>query len=243
MIQHREVSYSAADKTCKSQLFWDDARTGPQAGVVIFPEFWGLNDYSRRRARMLAEQGYVVLAADVYGDAAQGSTAQEASAMMTALTKDPSVAGARIKAAVEALAAQPEVDGTRLATMGYCMGGALALGSARLGLPLRAVVSFHGVLDTARRAKPGEVHAKILVCTGGADPIVPAASVAAFHDEMTAAGVDFEVVSYPGVLHSFTNPLADERGRTFGLPLAYNAAADRASWASLLTLLSKTLDG
>lgn len=242
MILNREVAYSAAGKTCRSQLFWDDARTGKQPAVVIFPEFWGLNDYSRRRARMLAEQGYVVLAADVYGDAAQGATAQEASALMTALTQDPTVAAARIQAAVSAIAEQPEVDASRLATIGYCMGGALALASARLGLPLRAVASFHGVLIPGNRTQPGTIQAKILVCTGGADPMVPEANVNAFRTEMSEAGVDYEVISYPNVLHSFTNTEADERGRRYGIPLAYNAAADRASWASLLGLLSQRLD-
>ncbi|MES2644900.1 MAG: dienelactone hydrolase family protein [Myxococcota bacterium] len=241
-ITAREVRYQAGGRTCHGSLMVDERRPEKRPGVVVFPEFWGINDYARSRARMLAEQGYVALAADVYGDGTLAKTSAEGGALMMELRRDPDLSAARIRGAVDALASQPEVDDTRLSAIGYCLGGAMALGAARLGLPLCAVASFHGVLDSTRRATPGGVHAKVLVCHAGADAFISAESIAAFHQEMHDAGVDYEFVSYPGVRHAFTDLDADIRARAFGLALGYDARADRASWAKLLTFLSRTLD-
>lgn len=243
ILSVREVSYEAGSKACRSSFVVDTRTAGKKPGVLVFPEFWGLNDYARSRAKMLAEQGYAAMAVDVYGDGLQAADKDQAVAQMTALMSDPAVTSARIMDALDALNSQPEVDGSRVAAIGYCMGGALALRAARLGLELRAVASFHGILASPVQAAPGKVKAGVLVCHGGADPLVPAESVTAFHAEMKAAGVDYELIAYPGVLHGFTEPEADARAKKYGLPLGYNAKADRASWASLLTLLSRRLDG
>lgn len=239
MISSREVAYVVGDTLCRGTLFFSGA--APRPGVVVFPEFWGINDYSRRRARMLAELGYTALAADVYGEGRSTDSAPEANAWMGGLMRDPAVAGARIRGAVQALAAQAETVEGHLGAIGYCMGGALALAGARLGLPLRAVASFHGILDSKLKMAAGGTHPRILICHGGADPIVSPESIAAFHQEMKDAGVDYSFVNYPGVLHAFTNPLADERARRFGIPLGYDANADQDSWERLVGLLAGAL--
>lgn len=236
-----ELPYAAGEVRCCGTLVVG-GHSGRRPGVVVLPEFWGINDESRRRARMLAEQGYVALAADIHGEGARPATLEEASARMSELRADPARGEALIRGAIDALVARPEVDPTRLAAIGYCLGGAMALRAARMGLDLRAVASFHGVLSTHTRATPGSVRARVLVCHGAADPIVSPGSVASFLEEMREASVDCTFISYPGVTHAFTVPEADARAKQHGLPLAYDARADRASWASLLTLLSQTLD-
>lgn len=238
----RELSYPADDRTCRGSLHLDTRAPGPRPAVIVFPEFWGLNDYARRRARMLAEQGYVALAADPYGDGRQGQTREEAGALMQALRSDPRAGPARLRGALDALCAQAEVDATRVAVIGYCLGGAMALSAMRIGLPVRAVASFHGVLTSPYRARAGAPHPRVLVCHGAADPFVPADSVAAFEQEMQEAGVPYRLIAHPGATHGFTVPESDERARAFHMPLAYSAQADRASWAALLTHLHEALD-
>jgi dienelactone hydrolase len=125
---------------------------------------------------------------------------------------------------------QPGVDANNIAALGYCFGGSIALQMARLGEDLKGVASFHGGLATETPAQPGKVKAHIISFTGMDDPMIPPGQVAAFKQEMERAGVDYKVVTFPGVKHSFTNPDADENGRKFNLPLAYDAAADKQSW-------------
>ena len=145
---------------------------------------------------------------------------------------DPAVAAARFTAAFELLKKDPRVDPTRIAAIGYCFGGGVVLGMAR-SADLAAVVTFHGSLQTRTPAQPGKVEARVLVLAGGADQFVPPEQVEAFRKEMQAAGARFEVVTYPGAKHGFTNPAAAQ----YGMPqLAYDAAADKQSWAAMLKL-------
>lgn len=147
--------------------------------------------------------------------------------------KDPAVMAARFNAALEQLKHDPHVDSTRIAAIGYCFGGAVVLGMARSGADLAAVVTFHGALATQSPAQPGKVKARVLVLAGGADPFVPPEQVEAFKKEMQAAGARFDVVVYPGAKHGFTNPDAAQYGMK---ELAYDATADRESWAAMRKL-------
>jgi dienelactone hydrolase len=147
-------------------------------------------------------------------------------------------AKARFEAARALLAADPRVDSTKIAAIGYCFGGAVVLHMARAGEPLAAVASFHGMLGSAHPMKAGAFAGPILVATGGADPFVPGEQVEAFKKEMDAAGARYEVVVYPAAQHGFTNPDATANGQKFQLPLAYDAAADAASWQKLEALLA-----
>jgi dienelactone hydrolase len=232
-VHGTEVSYRAGDTTLKGYLATDPALKGPRPGVLVVHEWWGHNEYARKRARMLAELGYTALAVDMYGDGKQANHPDDAGKFSGELRKNMPVAEARFKAALELLQSQPGVEAEKIAAIGYCFGGGVVLEMARRGLPLKGVASFHGSLGTAQPAQPGAVKARVLVLNGDEDPFVKPEQIGAFKQEMQAAGVDFEFVGYPGAKHSFTNPDADSFGQRFQLPLAYNAEADRASWQKM----------
>jgi dienelactone hydrolase len=232
-VQGKEVVYRAGDAEMKGYLAYDDARKGKRPGVLVVHEWWGHNDYARKRARMLAALGYTALAVDMYGDGKQASHPDEAGKFAGEVRKNLPLEKARFDAALELLKKQASVDPRRIAAIGYCFGGGVALEMARAGEDVAGVVSFHGTLDTADPARPGAVKAKLLVLTGAEDPFVPAEQVARFEKEMNAAGVDYRVVTYPGAKHAFTNPNADVYGKQFDLPLEYNSAADRESWQAM----------
>ncbi len=214
---------------------------GPRPGVIVIHEWWGLNDYVRGRARQLAEAGYAAFALDMFGGGASADNPEQAAALMNGVLQDMETGTARLRAAYQALLEQPTVDDARTAAIGYCFGGAMALHMARIGLPLKAVVSFHGALGSFHEPAPGSVRPNILVCHGGADRMVSEADVAAFRAEMDAAGASYEVVVYPDALHGFTNPQATERGQKYGLPLAHDADADASSWQAMLDLFRRTM--
>jgi dienelactone hydrolase len=151
-------------------------------------------------------------------------------------------AEARFRAALNALHAHQSVSSSNTAAIGYCFGGAVVLEMARRGVELDAVASFHGSLGTAEPAQKGRIKARVLVANGAADPFVKAEEIQAFTQEMDSAGVNYQFINYEGAKHSFTNPDADAYGQRFGLPLAYSAEADRASWAALQTLLVQAFD-
>lgn len=221
--------YPSGDKTSLGYLALPDGAAG-RPGILVVHEAPGLDDHVRRRAEMLAGLGYVALAADLYGDGVVGQGPQEAFALMGPLREDPDLLRRRVRAGLDALAAVPGVDRRRLGAIGYCFGGYSVLELARSGAPVACVVSFHGLLETKRPAVAGELNAKILACTGSADPIVPADQVTAFQKEMTEAGADWQVITYGGAKHAFTNTAADN------IPLpgfGYSATADARSWAAM----------
>jgi dienelactone hydrolase len=232
-IKTRDVEYRQGDTVLQGFVAWDDAARGKRPGVLVVHEWWGMNQHARNQARRLAEAGYVGFALDMYGKGKVTTHPQEAQAFAAEATKDPAVMAARFNAALEQLKHDPHVDSTRIAAIGYCFGGAVVLGMARSGADLAAVVTFHGALATQSPAQPGKVKARVLVLAGGADPFVPPDQVEAFKREMQAAGARYEVVVYPGAKHGFTNPDAAQYGMS---QLAYNAEADRESWAAMRKL-------
>ncbi len=239
-IRSREIPYQAADGTRLVAWYaWDDSITGKRPGIVVVHEWWGLNDYARRRARELAGLGYAALAIDMYGDGKHTTHAHEAKAMMTTVASDSKVSYARALAGLELLKAQPEVDVTKVAAIGYCFGGKIVLDMARQGMDLAGVVSFHGALATATPAQKGKVKAKVLVLNGEADHFVPASDISKLKQEMQDAAVDFTFVNYPDAKHAFTSPDADRLGRENDMDIAYNAAADKASWQRMQEFFSR----
>ncbi len=201
--------------------------------MLVVHEWWGHNEHARNQARRLAQAGYVGFALDMYGKGKVATHPKDAEAFMTEATRDPAVTTARFNAALEQLKRDPHVDPDQIAAIGYCFGGGVVLGMARSGADLDAVVTFHGHLSTKTPAEKGRIKARILVLTGADDPMIPPEQVEAFKSEMTAAGAKFEVISYPGARHSFTNPRAAKTGMD---GLAYNANADAKSWAAMLDL-------
>lgn len=229
----KEVTYTAGDTTLKGYLAHDDESGDKRPGVLVVHEWWGHNDYARKRARMLAELGYVALAVDMYGEGKQASHPEDAGKFSNAVMQNTAEGRARFEAAMKLLQDHAQSDPGKIGAIGYCFGGAVVLHMARFGVPLRGVVSFHGSLGTATPAKSGEVTAKVLVCHGADDPFIPPEKVQAFKDEMEKAGVDYRFESYPGAVHSFTNPDADKFGKEFSIPLAYHPEADSKSWATM----------
>jgi len=235
-VKTRELEYRQGETVLQGFIAWDDAARGKRPGVLVVHEWWGHNEHARNQARRLAEAGYVGLALDMFGKGKVATHPQDAQAFVNEVTKDPAVLAARFNAALEQLKRDPHVDTTRIAAIGYCFGGAVVLDMARAGAPLGAVVTFHGALATKTPAQSGKVKARVLVLTGGADPFVPPEQVEAFKREMQAAGGRFEVISYPGAKHGFTNPDAAK----YGMPqLAYDADVDRQSWTAMLKLFKE----
>ena len=224
------ISYSDGGVTLKGFLAYDEKRTDKRPGVLVMPEAFGLGKNAKARAQRLAELGYVALGGDPFGDGKEFTDLQEAIKVAGALMADPAKFRARARAGIDKLASLPQVDSSRLAAIGYCMGGTFALELARDGAPLRGVVSFHGGLQTQRPAQPGQVKAKVLVCHGSDDPMIPVAQVNGFVDEMTQARADWELIAYGNTVHSFTNPDADG---TMMPGIKFNAQSDARSWLAM----------
>ena len=232
-IQSKIINYSAGDTPLKGYLAYDGDISGKRPGVVIFGEWWGRTEYLERRARELAELGYVALAADVYGGGKTAADPGEAGKLMGELMSDMDAASARVTAAVDTLKSQPQTDSARIGAMGYCLGGALSLHAARLGLDLRGVVSFHGSLGKTHAAKPGDIKAKLLVCHGEDDSFISAEELAGFKQEMADLKADMNFIAYPGAKHGFTNPEADAKAKKYGLGLAYSPEVDKRSFQAM----------
>lgn len=238
-MQTQDIDYRADAVNLRGYLAHDDSVAVRRPGVVVFHEGLGLGDFVMARARMLAELGYVALAADMFGDRRQARNLQEVANLVGGLRNEPETLRGRGRAALAALAALPQVDSARIAAIGFCFGGSVVLELAREGADLTAAVSFHGVLTTRMPASPGKVRASVLVLTGADDPLAPPEQVTAFENEMRAGEVrDWQVISYGNTLHGFTNPAADGSMMRTAL---YSAQADRRSWAAMRGLLEEVL--
>lgn len=235
----KDIVYKDGDTELTGYLVYDDAITTPVPGVLVIQEWWGLNDYIKGRAQQLAKLGYVAFAPDMYGTGKQADTPEIAQSLSKPFYEDPVVMRNRVKAGLDILTAQTQVDKNNIAAIGYCFGGTAALELARSGAAIKGVVSFHGGLDTKAPATIGDIKAEVLALNGGDDPFVPEAQKDAFNKEMTDAGAHFKSINYPGATHAFTNPAATERGKKFNLPIAYNEEADKKSWDEMISFFGK----
>ena len=228
-----EVTYQQGDTQLKGYIAYDNGIKGSRPGILVVHEWWGHNDYARKRARMLAEMGYTALAVDMYGDGKQASHPDDAGKFASAVGGNMPLAKARFEAALTTLKNHSTVEDKNIAAIGYCFGGGIVLNMARQGVDVKGVVSFHGSLATKNPASKGDIKTRVRVFNGAEDPMVKAEHIQSFEQEMEAAGVDFRVVNYPGVKHSFTNPDADKFAKQFNLPLAYDRHADKDSWQQM----------
>lgn len=222
------VAYRQGDTGLKGWLVWDDAVAGRRPGVMVVHEWWGLNDFIKKRAWQVASLGYVVLAADIYGGGRSTRDPAEAKALSQSFLKgNRMLLRQRASAGLQVLMDHPLVDPKRVAAMGYCFGGTAVLELARSGAPLTGVVSFHGVLETPSPRTDREIRAKVLVLNGADDPRVPMKQINAFEDEMRLQNADWQLITYGGAVHSFTNPASGSNPSTGA---AYNEKADKRSW-------------
>jgi len=234
----KEVNYSDGETKMKGYIAYDDSVKGKRPGVIVVHEWWGHNDYAKKRARMLAGLGYSAIALDMYGNGKTASHPKDAGMFSGEVKKNMTVAEKRFMAAYHVLQKQDNVAKDKIAAIGYCFGGGIVLEMARRGVDLDGVVSFHGSLGTKEKAQQGKIKAKVLVLNGQADPFVKAESIEVFKKEMEEAKVDYKFINYPNAKHAFTNPGADKFGTTFKIPLAYNANADKKSWQEMKRFLN-----
>ena len=236
-LKHKTVEYKVDGKTFQGYLVWDDAVTGKRPGIVVYPEWWGINDYSKKRADMLAELGYVAFAADPYGDGKSTNKPEESGAWAGALRKDTKEWSARSMAAIKVLQDDPSVDADKLGAIGYCFGGSTCLLMAYSGAPLKAIASFHGGMVVPTESQAAAVKTKILSLTGADDTGITAEKIQEVRSKLEANKVDSRFVVYPGVMHSFTNPTADSHGMK---NMKYDEHADKESWSEMRKLFTAT---
>ena len=228
-VKEEPVTYTVNGKTMNGYIAYDENKTGRRPIVLVLPEWWGLTDYPRSRAKQLAQLGYFAMAVDTYGGGKTAANPQEAQNMATPFYKNPQLTKNTVDAALAKAKTYAQADSTQTAAIGYCYGGYVVLNAAKLGANLDGVVSFHGSLAGVAPDK-NKLKAKVLVCHGGADKFESPEEVAAFKKGMDSIGADYQFKVYPNATHAFTNPAATENGKKFNMPIAYNAAADTASW-------------
>lgn len=235
-MQTETVEYEVNGETFTGYMAYDDEADGKRPGVLVVHEWWGHNEFAREQAKKLAAAGYTAFALDMYGSGKLAEHPEDAQQFMKEATKDIDQVKARFIAAKKLLQQHDSVDSSKIAAQGYCFGGAVVLNMARLGVDLDAVVSYHGALGSPIKAIAGKVQPRIHVYTGGADKMVPSDQVSSLVKEMQDAEADLTLVSFPGVLHSFTNPGADKVAEEFNMPIAYNENAANRSWEGTMRL-------
>lgn len=235
-LKSQTITYMAGTIQAKGYLVWDDAKSGPRPGILVVHEWWGLNDYARKRADQLAELGYVAFACDMYGDGKVTEHPQEAGQFAAQVRENTAEWQKRAVAGLKVLTDQPQCDKTKLAAIGYCFGGSTALQLAYSGADLDAVVTFHAALPEATSEQAKKVKASILVCHGADDSFIPLEAVQKFKAALNTANVDWQFIAYSGTRHSFTVPTADKHGID---GLRYNKLADQRSWRQMLDLFEE----
>jgi len=236
-LKEENVEYKIDTLNMKSYVVYDENIQGKRPAVLVVHEWWGLNDYTKRRARMLAEMGYIAMAVDMYGNGRMGNDPGVAQALAMPFYMHPDMAKKHFDMALEEFKKNPNVDQSKIAGIGYCFGGGMLLNLVRMGEPLNGIVSFHGSL-LGTPANKDLTKAEILVCHGEDDSFVNA-EVAPFKKQMDSIGKAYTFKSYPGATHAFTNPDATETGKKFKMPIEYNAAADSASWNDMKEFFGK----
>lgn len=237
-IKTRLVDYRDGELVLEGLLAWDDGIDGPRPGVLVAHTIRGRSEFEENKAKLLAKQGYVGFAIDVYGKAFIGSDIEKCREMMDALRASRPALQKRLLLALQTMRDQVEVDASRAAAIGYCFGGLCALDVARTGEPLAGVVSFHGLFDPPGNTVGNRIRARVLALHGWDDPLATPDQAVALGEELTSMGADWQLHCYGNVRHAFTNPAADA---STGVTV-YNAAADRRSWAAARYFLSEIFD-
>jgi len=239
-MQTQDIEYNVGGKRYVGHFAVDEGLEGRRPGVLVAPEGGGLVDLTKSIARRLAEAGYAAFAMDYYGDGQPLTDMNDVMVRLGPWFADPAGIRDIAAAALAVLERQPQTDPERLAAIGYCFGGTTALELGRSGAALKAIVGFHSGLGTARPDDAANIKAKVLVCIGADDPIIPAQQRLDFEQEMTRGGVDWRMNIYGGAGHSFTNPGVGALGRP---GFAYDETTDRRSWAAMIDLFAEALDG
>jgi dienelactone hydrolase len=232
------VDYDHDGTPLRGIIAKDLAMAGPRPAVLVVHDWLGVGPHVEARVTMLARLGYVAFAVDVYGSDVD-VTPQTAPQLAGAYYDDLPLFRSRLRAGLDRLLADDDVDHSRVVVMGYCFGGSGALELARTGAPLAGAVSFHGRLLVHDPSDAAAIRCPLLVLTGGSDPVVPDSLVHEWQDEMRATpSVDWQVVTYAGAMHAFAVPGTDSPDHG----AQYQAVADRRSWAALRAFLAEVFD-
>jgi dienelactone hydrolase len=237
-IKYQEVNYGMDSVKLTGVVAYDSNTAAKLPVVLVIHEWWGLNGYVKGRVRQLAGLGYLAMAVDMYGDGKMGNNPDEAGKLAMPFYTNTALAKSRFEAALAKIKTYSQADTAKIVAIGYCFGGAMVLNMARMGEGLNGVVSFHGNL-AGLPADKNLLKAKVLVCHGADDQFVSAGEVAKFKKQMDSIGADYSFKQYAGATHAFTNPGATAMGQQFKIPIAYNAAADSASWNDMKDFFEK----
>ncbi len=237
-ITEKEIQYIFDGVTMNGLIVYNAHQKIKSPAVLVVHEWWGINDYSKSRARQLADLGYTAMAVDMYGGGQQADNPEKAQSLAKPFYDDPYLAYERLNAAINTLKKEEFVNPDQLAAIGYCYGGFVVLNAAKAGADLKGIVSFHGNLS-GLPVKKDSLQAEILICHGGNDPFVPEEEVNSFKSQMDSAGIDYSFKVYPGATHAFTNPQATATGKQFEMPISYNQEADKKSWQDMKDFLSR----
>ena len=226
-VESKAVPYTYGEGSFEGFLAWDDSVKGQRPGILVVHEWWGLNEYARSRVEQLAGLGYVAFAVDMYGKGKVTTHPEKASewAKLTADNVDEWLGRAR--EGLKLLQADPKVDPTRLAAIGYCFGGATVMQLVYGGAPVKGVVSFHGSLPLPPNANPINNSAKVLIAHGASDPFLTSEHIEQFKAALDNAEIDWQMIQYGGAQHSFSNPSANQYGVK---GVEYHKQADQRSW-------------
>jgi dienelactone hydrolase len=238
VIKSENVDYSGDGVTMKGFVAYDEDTATPKSVVLILPEWWGIGDYTRERAKQLAALGYFAFAVDMYGNGKTAENPTDAGILATPFYTSATLAKSRFEAAMAKIKTYKMANMDKVAAIGYCFGGAMVLNMAKAGEPLKGVVSFHGNL-VGNKVDKNLLKADVLVCHGDDDKFVLPAEVATFKKQMDSVGASYTFKNYAGATHAFTNPAATEKGKKFNLPIAYNATADSASFNEMKLFFEK----
>lgn len=230
-IQEEKLNYQIDGTEYFNYVYYNASNNEKRPGIIVVDEWWGLTDYGKKRARDLANLGYISMVVDMYGNEKTVEDPQNAGKLASVIYKEPSLAKKYIDMAIEHLKKYPQTEGSKIGAIGYCFGGFVVLNAAKLGSDLKGVVSFHGGLSGVKPNKE-EMKAKVLICHGADDPFENP-NVKNFKKEMNEVGVDYTFIIYTGATHAFSNPKATERGEKFNMPIRYNEPADKASWEEM----------
>lgn len=238
-IVGEEITYETDSTLMRGYVAHNSAIDEERPGIIVVHEWWGHDDFARKKAEKLAELGYVALAVDMYGQGKTANHPEEAMAFSSKVMKNFDTAKARFEAAVETLKADKNVDNNKISAIGFCFGGSVALSMANTGANLDAVAVFHSGLGLP--VMPNEnLKAKLLIQNGAEDMMITDEQISTFKSQLDDVNADYEYIAYEGVKHSFTNKKADSLGKKYNLPLAYDKEAAEKSWEKMTLFLEKT---
>ena len=237
VMKEENITFTADSASLNAYVVYNDSIKGKKPAVLVLPEWWGLNDYPKMRARQLADLGYVAIALDLYGNGKVADNPDSAKAWATPFYMHPEKAKARIDAAIAKIRTYDNVDSSKIGAIGYCFGGGMLINTVRLGDDLKGIVSFHGSL-LGTPARKDLIRTKMLILHGNADKFVSPQDVATFKKQMDSVGAPYTFIAYDNATHAWTNPASTATGKKFNMPIEYNAKADTASWNDMKNFFS-----